>query len=89
MPGNPRGLRRGALILSDPPDLLGLAADGCKIRGVVQVGLPGIQGGDTWVIAVLHHLQCGGGCGGEALGRGGGRGHGQAGRARTGGQTPK
>ena len=73
----------------DPPDVLGAAVDGRESREVLWVGLLGIQWGDVVGGAVPQNLQLGGGCSGEALGLYYGRGHKQAGRARTGGHTPK
>ena len=57
--------------------------------GVLQVGLPVIQEGDTWVPAAPLHIQRCIGCGSESLGLGYVRGSGLLGWARTGGQTPK
>ena len=68
MPGNLGGIRRGYSRLPDPPYVLGSAAYGCKSREILHVGLPGLQGGDTWVPAILHYLQRGGGCGVASLG---------------------
>ena len=89
MSGNTRALRRGASILPNPPFIMGSYEDGLKSRGMLLVGLPGLQGGYTGVPDFPHHLQDGGGCGGAALGRGDGRGRGWAGQARIGGQTLK
>ena len=68
MPGNPTGLRRGALILPAPLDILGSAEDGREGGGILQIGSLEIQGGGVGRTVVPHHLQCGGGCGGETLG---------------------
>ena len=60
-----------------------------RVGGVLWVLLPGLQGGDTEVTAVSHHLQCGGGCSGIVLGQDDGRERGKTGRARTVDQTHK
>ena len=41
---NPGGLRRGALILTHPLDVLGLVADGREIRRILRDIISGIQG---------------------------------------------
>ena len=89
MTGNPGGIQLGASIFTDYPDVLGSAADGCKSWGILQVGIPELQGGDTGVPAATHHLQCGGECGGAVLVQGDGRGRWQADRMWIGGKTPK
>ena len=65
MPVNTIWIRHGVSGLPDPQDVLGLAADGRKSRGVLWVGLPGLYGGDSGGPAVPHHIQRVGGCGGE------------------------
>ena len=67
MPGNPVGIRCGTSSFLNPLDVLGLAADGFRTRRLLQDGISGVQGGDTGLPSVPHHLQCGGGCGSPSI----------------------
>ena len=67
MTGNTVGLQSGASSLTYPPDVLWSAADGRENRSILQVGIPGFQGGVTGGTSVPYHLQCGGACGVPAL----------------------
>ena len=60
--------------LSDFPDILGSAEDGREGGGVLRVGFPGLQGGDSGGPTIPHHLQCGGEYGVKTLVQGDGGG---------------
>ena len=53
-------------------DKLGSAEGVHEGGGILYIGFPGLQEGNTGVTAAPHHIQCGGGCGGDALSRGDG-----------------
>ena len=86
---NTRELWRGTLSMPAPPDILGSVEDGCECGRSLRVSVSGIQGCDTGVTDIPHHLQRGGGCGGTAFVLSDGGERGQVERARKRGHIPK
>ena len=89
MPGNPGSIWHGASGLTHPTDILGSIAEGRESGRLLGGGISGVQGGETGGTSVSHYIQCGDVCGGPELGREDCRERRRAGRAQTGGQTPK
>ena len=83
VPGYLGRLHHGPPIMSAPPDVLETVDAGGKGGRLLRDGVSGILWSDTGRSALLHHIQCGGGCGGETLGDSDGEGCIGAGRAWT------